>query len=251
MIRNIVGVFDKKEKTGMIEDFENPNTFGDGKKVYSLILEDVIGDPYLSLEVINSALRYKIKIDAEGKGTLGISAALLLVLAKQTGGKSSVFFTTEFDMSYKSGEKIDPKKNSIKVDNLLKAFKHLKCNEKLLKQYLENGEVITAQTAKKIGIISEIDDLPLLTPKKPRKKKEEQKEPLKDENPETGTTAETGEKEIINEKKDAKDKTEVNSASADSTVKNSSQAETNSDNTDAVNEPKDEKGSDNEVKKKK
>lgn len=253
MVRTIVGVFDKKIKTEILEDLDKLISSSEGKKRYGISMEDVTSDnPFSTLEISNKAIRGKIKIDADGKGTLDSSAAILLALAKLTGGKSSVFFTTEIDLSIRSGDKKNPRRNEIQEENLLKAFKYLNCDQKTIKTILEKGEVISADQALKYGIISEIDDLPLPTPKKPRKKKEEPpKEETKDEKSDGDTTAKTDDKVIVNDQKQAKEKTEVNSASADSTVKNSSQAETNSDNTDVVNEPKDEKGSDEEVKKKK
>ncbi len=253
MVRNIVGVFDKKIKTEIMEDLDKLISSSEGKKRYGISMEDVTSDnPFSTLEISNKAIRGKIKIDAKGTGTLDSSAAMILAFAKLTGGKSSVFFTTVFDLSIGSGDKKKLRSKEVQEENLLKAFKYLNCNEKAIKSILEKGEVISADQALKYGIISEIDDLPLPTLKKPRKKKEEPpKEETKDEKSDGDTTAKTDDKVIVNDQKQAKEKTEVNSASADSTVKNSSQAETNSDNTDVVNEPKDEKGSDEEVKKKK
>lgn len=264
--------FERNSKDEIMEELNTLVISKESKKRYGLSMEDILSDnPLITLEIVNKVIRDKIKIDVEGQGTLDSSAAFLLATAKLTGGKSSVFYSTEFDLSVRSKDKKKLKRVEIQNVNILKAFKYLNCNEKAIKSILEKGEVISAYQALKLGIVSEITELPDFAQKKSSKKENDKngndknendknendknendkKEQQPDEKNVVVTTDNSEDKDVETGKKLDNDKSEGTSALGDVTSKNPSQPETNSDNTDAVKEPEKEEGSTNDVKNKK
>lgn len=178
----MVESLDKNKKTEILAEIENQKNSVGSKKEVSIDLDSANGNYDFSLQIAESAIRNKIKINAEGRGSLDASSAFILALAKQTGGRSAAFYNSKFQLVETIGneEKKSQLKNiEAKNNNIIIGLKSLRCNAKYLDGILNSGEIISADQAKKIGIIDEVISIKL--PKK-KKKGGNQNDDEKDEN---------------------------------------------------------------------
>lgn len=156
----MVGSPDENKITEIHELIQSMKNLPQAQKEIDFEFKSTWGNYDDALLIANDFLANGIKVNATGRGSMNSFAGILFAVAKRTGGISSVFYSANFKLAEKA-EKSEPTNSAeIRNENILKAFKHLKCNSELLKDIFQSGEIISAEKAKECGIIKEIQNLP-------------------------------------------------------------------------------------------
>lgn len=154
-----VETLDLKKKEEIVDIIHSLKNSAPSEKEITLELNSTQGEFQAAIEIANEALKADVKINAECKGELDASGAMLAALSKSSGSKSAAFFSTSFQLfksNGKSGNTLNSTSDEIKKASIATTFKHLKCKMALINSLLDSGEIISADTAKKCGIISEV-----------------------------------------------------------------------------------------------
>ncbi|MBN8568076.1 MAG: hypothetical protein J0M18_00475 [Ignavibacteria bacterium] len=156
---------DSKTTKDIVDFIHSLKNSAPTEKEFHLELDSTQGPYQFAINIVDATLRAGVKINVECKGELDASGAMLAALSKGTGGRSTAFFSTTFQLykyTEKNGKIVSSSLDEISQASIAKTFKHLKCNSELINSLLDSGEVFSADTAKKCRIISEVIGLPAL-----------------------------------------------------------------------------------------
>lgn len=169
---HVVENLDLKTKKEILDSIQSLKNSATADKELTLDLNSTQGEFQFALEIATEAIQSDIMINADCKGELDASGAILAALSKCTLGKSTAFFSTTFQLfknNEKSGKLINSTSDEIRKSSIAKTLKHLRCKSALINSLLDTGEIFSSDTAKKCGIVNEVMGLPSL--KKSGKKK--------------------------------------------------------------------------------
>ncbi len=162
---NKVEKLDAQTKKDQVDQIHSLKNSAQADKEITDELISTQGHYPFAIEIVSEALHAGVKFNADCKGELDASGAILAALSKCTGGRSTAFFSTTFQLykyTEKNGKIVNSSSDEISKAAIAKTLKHLKCNSELIKSLLDSGEVFSADTAKKCRIISEVIGLPAI-----------------------------------------------------------------------------------------
>lgn len=154
---------DLKSTKEIVDQIHSLKNSAPAEKEFNLELDSTQGPHPFAINIVDATLRVGVKFNAECKGELDASGAMLAALSKGTGGRSTAFFSTTFQLykyTEKNGKIVNSSSDEISKASIATTLKHLKCKSLLISDLLDSGEIFSADTAKKCGIISEVIKLP-------------------------------------------------------------------------------------------